>query len=339
MVVVKWILTVVVALAMLFFGIALFLPNTVHVERSTVIAAPAATVFTLVNGFVRFNQWSPWADLDPATAYTYDGPTAGVGAKMTWASDDPDVGAGSQEVVASTPWQEVRTRIDFVGEGRADSTLRLAPAAGGVEVTWSFDVDLGFNLVGRWFGLMFDALIGPDYEKGLGRLKTLAESLPSDDWSELDIRVTEVAPVTIAAVRRSCAHDVAVVAPILAAAYAEITRFIAANDLDPAGPPVAVNLEWRTGYTFDAGIPVAGVSDAALSSDGDIRLTTTPGGRVVKAVHVGPRGEVGATFGKIKAFAAVHGLTLAEPAWEEYVSDPATTNEAQLVTNVYYPIG
>ena len=51
--------------------------------RATVIAAPPATVFTLVNSYKRFNEWSPWAEMDPNAAYTHSGPETGVGAKLT----------------------------------------------------------------------------------------------------------------------------------------------------------------------------------------------------------------------------------------------------------------
>jgi hypothetical protein len=42
-------------------------------------------------------------------------------------------------------------------------------------VTWAFDTDFGYNLVGRYFGLMLPRSIGADYEKGLANLKDLAE--------------------------------------------------------------------------------------------------------------------------------------------------------------------
>ena len=54
-------------LVALFFVTGLFLPQTAHVERSMTTTASPATVYGLVDGFKRFNEWSPWASLDPAT--------------------------------------------------------------------------------------------------------------------------------------------------------------------------------------------------------------------------------------------------------------------------------
>jgi len=152
-----------------------FLPASVHVERSAVIDASPAEVYPLVASLERFNEWSPWADLDPAAVYEFTGPAAGVGARMTWRSDKPEVGAGSQEVIAATENREVTVRLAFEGQGEALAGWTLEPQDGGTLATWSFDMGLGMNPVLRWMGLMIDGPIGADYERGLSRLKEVAE--------------------------------------------------------------------------------------------------------------------------------------------------------------------
>lgn len=166
----------VVALVALFFGVALFLPRTAHVERSVSTTASPETVYDLVNGFKRFNEWSPWAKLDPDTRYTYGGPESGVGARMEWTSASPDVGKGSQEVIAIEPDRSVTNTLDLGMGNPTTSTVLLTPEATGTRITWALDVDLTDSLVGRYFGLMLDRMVGPDYERGLAQLKTLAES-------------------------------------------------------------------------------------------------------------------------------------------------------------------
>jgi hypothetical protein len=155
---------------------AFLLPRQVHVERSAAVRAPPATVFEIVNGFGRFNEYSPWFELDPNAKYAYAGPSAGVGARMSWTSDERAVGSGSQEIVRSDPPHTVQSRLEFGGEGTALSTWTIQAAEGGSTVTWAFDTDLGMNPVMRYMGLAFDHFIGRDYERGLAKLKTLAES-------------------------------------------------------------------------------------------------------------------------------------------------------------------
>ena len=58
--------------------------------------------------------------------------------------------------------------------GRAIASWDLVPSETGTRATWGFRSDLK-GIPAKWFGLMFDRWIGPDYEKGLAKLKTVAE--------------------------------------------------------------------------------------------------------------------------------------------------------------------
>lgn len=166
------------ALVVLLLAAGLFLPRSVHVERSIVTSAPPERVFPLVDGFARFNEWSPWAELDPDTVYRYSGPPTGVGARMEWASEDSSVGSGSQEVIAIEPGRSVTNRLDFGSQGQATARIDVVPEGRGSRVTWSMDTSFEDDYLGRYFGLFFDSLIGKDYEKGLAKLKALAEASP-----------------------------------------------------------------------------------------------------------------------------------------------------------------
>ena len=73
-------------------GIGMLLPREVTVERWTQINAPASEIYPLVANLEAYQQWSPWANLDPDATYTFGDIPEGVGATMTLASDSPDVG-------------------------------------------------------------------------------------------------------------------------------------------------------------------------------------------------------------------------------------------------------
>ncbi len=152
------------------------LPDRVHVERSIVIDRSPAHVYSILNSYKRFNEWSPWADQDPNATYTYSGPASGVGAGMAWVGDPKTVGSGSQKIIASAPDQRVETALDFGEQGKGTAAFVLTPEAKGTRVVWGFDTDFEGNLIGRWVGLFMEKLLAPDYEKGLARLKDLLES-------------------------------------------------------------------------------------------------------------------------------------------------------------------
>ncbi len=175
----KWLKTgfaVILLLIAAFFVIGLVLPDRVFVSRAVNVTAPAERIFPLVNNFREFNRWSPWAAKDPNTQYTFEGPQSGVGAKVYWYSENKQVGAGSQEIVESRPNEFVRTKLDFGTQGTASASFLIEETSEGSRVTWGLNTDAQGSVVERYFGLLMDRMVGPEYEKGLDNLRKLAEN-------------------------------------------------------------------------------------------------------------------------------------------------------------------
>ena len=327
------------AIVALLVVISLFLPSSAHVERSITIAAPQNTVFTLLNGFARMNDWSPWAELDPNTSYTYEGPDQGVGARMAWQSDHPQVGNGSQQITGSDSPQRVESHLDFGPQGTAEAFFDLSEGEGGTQVVWGFDTQFGFNPIGRYFGLKMDSMLGPSYEKGLANLKELAESLPQADFSDLTAETTETESMPIAFVSATTSQEPADIQQAFTDAYGQVGAFIAKNSLSPSGPPIAINTSWdENGYAFDAAMPIAAAPEGDIPEDSTVQVGQTYAGKVLKVVHQGSYTEMEATYGKIEAYVAARGWKAADRPWDEWVSDPSQTPEAELITNIYFPI-
>ncbi|MCB1735657.1 MAG: SRPBCC family protein [Gammaproteobacteria bacterium] len=155
--------------------IALALPDHARIERSIVIDASPATVFPHVNGMRAFHAWSPWSKIDPETQYRFTGPEQGVGSRMDWRSEHAQVGGGTQEIVSSRTGQYVETRLDFGAQGNGIASFTLNPDGRGTRVVWDFRTEFGWDLFGRWFGLLLDRFLGPSYEQGLNTLKQAVE--------------------------------------------------------------------------------------------------------------------------------------------------------------------
>lgn len=170
----KWVIWFAVAVIVVFLGGGYVLPGEAVVQRQIVIAAPPEKVFAVIGSLKRFNEWSPWAELDPNTQYVFEGPETGVGQKMSWTSNHPDVGNGSQTITAFEAIKRTMTELDRGAMGKAVASMELAPVDGGTGVTWGFKSELKGALE-RWSGLLFDRWIGADYEKGLAKLKALVE--------------------------------------------------------------------------------------------------------------------------------------------------------------------
>ena len=172
--VLKWLFYLIAAIALIVVGASFLLPAQAVVTRSIEIAAPPDKVFAIVGDLRNFNEFSPWADLDPNIEYTFEGPESGLGQQMNWSSEHADVGKGSQTIIRYEPPTFVETQLDFGVRGKPVSSFELVPTTSGTRVTWVFKAGLE-GIPAKWFGLMFDRWIGNDYEKGLAKLKAVAE--------------------------------------------------------------------------------------------------------------------------------------------------------------------
>ncbi len=175
----KKILVVVVVVIIVVVGFVATRADTYHVERSITAVAPAVVVFDHINSFKAWEAWSPWAKLDPAMSTTYTGPPSGVGAKYAWDSKEDHVGAGEMTIIESQPGQKVGIDLHFIRpfDDQNLTTFVIKPdGANQSTVTWAMDGHT--NVVTKIMGVFtdMDAMIGPDFERGLAQLKVNAEA-------------------------------------------------------------------------------------------------------------------------------------------------------------------
>jgi effector-binding domain-containing protein len=335
----KKVFYVLIALVVILVVIGFLLPKERHVERSIFIDTPPSVVFSQVNGFKHFKDWSPWVAVMPNAEYSFEGPDFGVGSKMSWVATEPREEAGSQTIVASTPYERVDVELDFGGRGTAQAAYLLQPENDGTRLTWTFDTDFGLNILGRYSGILMNRQLGPLYAQGLTSLKRIAEQLPKVDWSGVDIVITEVSSTTVAYFTGNAADDPDEIADALGAAYGRVALFISTNRLQIAGQPLAItNFRDERGWGFDAGMPVSGTPARGAGPDSPVRMGETYGGRVVRAVHVGPYTSLEKTHAIVEAFITAHRLEVHGRRWEVFVSDPGDTPDEELITEVYFPV-
>lgn len=151
-------------------------PDDYRLTRSTVIAAPAETVFAKVNDLRRWDDWSPWAKLDPSAKITFEGPQAGVGASFKWDGNDK-VGAGTMTITESKPNERVATRTDFVKpfEGSSRTDFIFSPAGNQTNVIWTMSGTHNFISKAICLVMNMEKMLGPDVERGLVQLKQVSE--------------------------------------------------------------------------------------------------------------------------------------------------------------------
>jgi len=174
----KLIVGFLVAITLLVLGIGLFLPRDYRVERSIEIDAAPEVVVEEVNRLRDWDDWSPWLASDPTIENTYSGPEAGVGARVEWTSEN--AGEGTQVITASEKPTRIETHLDFGDMGQADSDWSFEPQGNATLVTWGMSGNAP-GALGGYFARMMDGWVGPYYEDGLERLKSVVEEGKKDD--------------------------------------------------------------------------------------------------------------------------------------------------------------
>jgi len=119
--------------------------------------------------------------MDPNAKSTFEGPTSGEGAKMSWEGNS-DVGAGSMTIVESKPDDHVRITLDFIKpmEGTCDVFMQIEPAGDQTKLTWNMAGKN--NFIAKAIGLVMDCdkMVGGQFEKGLANMKAIVEAKPAE---------------------------------------------------------------------------------------------------------------------------------------------------------------
>jgi hypothetical protein len=150
--------------------------DTYTVTRSTTVDAPPARVYDEIADFHNWTHWSPWEDLDPDLKRTYSGSESGKGAAYAW-SGNRKAGQGRMEMTEATALSTVRVDLTFEKpfKSSSESVFTIAPDGTGSRVTWVLTGEK--TLMTKVMGVFksMDSMIGPDFEKGLARLKATTE--------------------------------------------------------------------------------------------------------------------------------------------------------------------
>ena len=162
------------------------------------------------------------------------------------------------------------------------------------------------------------------------------------DVPKLESMEVTVPATLVAECHASSAAESAAISAAVPAALQKIQAFLSANGVPAAGPPRVVYTEWGPGgVKFSASMPVAAVPPNVKDS-ADVSITRTTESTALRFVHRGPYRTVRETYDLIEAWLRARGSikTAADwarysPMWEEYLNDPATTPESELITRIY----
>lgn len=186
--IILWILAILVVFLLL---VVLFAPTQYHVEEEATYDAPKEVVYEQVVHFSNFEEWSPWAGIDPDMKIEIEGTEGEVGSRYSWSGND-EAGTGSQEIV-DIIGDTVKIDLEFVEpfESVAETYYIIESvneSENQTRVVWGMHSTMPrpLNVFG-WL-MDFEQSIGADYKKGLDNLKGVLADL---DWEEEKMEVAD----------------------------------------------------------------------------------------------------------------------------------------------------
>jgi effector-binding domain-containing protein len=331
----KILLYLVGALALIAVVLGLTGPKSFDVHRSTIVAGTPEQVWPYVSNLKNMALWSPWAEKDTAMVVEYTGTDGAVGSMSSW-SGNSDVGEGSQTISKLEPNSYAETELKFLKpmENGFTGYISLKDTTGGTFVDWGMKGENGF--VGRIMGSLMnlDKMMAPDFERGLSKLTAIMASMPKKEGPSFNIVTGDYPGGKYLGVRGAITMD-------------KITEFFGKNfpalfpALEKAGGKPA-SMPMGLYYSWDE---AEGTTElvAAVACTGDFKapagmeIVTLPASRSLTIDYYGGYNGVGQAHMAMEAYINENKLEALTPAAEEYITDPGSEPDStKWLTKIVY---
>jgi hypothetical protein len=155
--------------------IGLFLPHEFRYERQVWVNSKPEAIFPYINDLKEWEKWTVLKkDGDRSYSASFEGESKGEGAIKRWTSEKN--GDGTIEIVLSIENRLITYDKILEKEGfKSNGKIELIETDGGTTVIWTEEGDFGYNIFGRYIGLIMDAFEGGKLEKSLVNLKKICE--------------------------------------------------------------------------------------------------------------------------------------------------------------------
>lgn len=320
--VIEWLISLLIVVA-LFVVIGLFLPASRSVSHSVETNRPMSTVNDVLSGFTRFADWNALINHDPRMQIDITGPKSGVGAKLGFRSSQHSIGEGSWELVEFVPGERIVYAVDNNSRGENKRMTFLFERTGqrkqNVKITQNYEVDYGWDLIGRYAGMYVVDNIGEDIKLGLGKFSNLMATIPRFDYSmhEAEFAFVDVPAANVLSASATAKRTNDDIAVAMTNQLKWIEQTMEANDLEAAGPLRIITNEFGSdAYGFDVVLPIrkqgtgpeeestdeasdeeapAGDAEAAEGAEGDEAAEGEAGGEYIAEIAQ-PRVELDAAL-------------------------------------------
>jgi effector-binding domain-containing protein len=323
-----WLLGIIAVLVL----VAYLLPKTYKVERNTFIKSNPVVIYGLTSNFQQWHLWVPWTkEVDSTAVFEMTGPAAQVGTSWVWNGEI--LGNGEMILKEVLPGQLVGYDLAFdQGKYRSKGKIVIENQGDSTKVSWIDEGDLGYNPINRYFGLFMGRMMGPDFEKGLAKLKKVAEERNS--WPKIE-EVIVPAQTVIMVLDSAGPKEYSAV---MGKAYGELYGFLKMNKLVQAGAPFATYVRWDSVTMFSV-MNICLPVEKADKGKGRIQVTSIPEQKAVKAIYFGSYSKMEPAYRAVAQYIIESGLVEAGGPSEIYITSPMMEKDTtKWETHISFPV-
>lgn len=260
----------------LFLVVGLVLPSKRHLSESVETNRRMTIVYDTLNNVRRLPDWNPLVPADPAQVRFSGGGEGhvGQGARADFTTDDNFLGSGSWQIVESVaPAPGTPGRIVYeiggstAGKGRNKKVVFTLEPTGrndrNVKITQTYDVEYGWNLIGRYSGMYVSRHVGDQVKSGLTRLTNMLATVPNFDYRVEGSKLTGLKVVDVPAENLLVVNAGNIdrrneeIMTAIKNNQEWIKRVMDANSLEAAGPVRIITTDFGAEkYAFDVAVPV-----------------------------------------------------------------------------------
>jgi effector-binding domain-containing protein len=269
--------------------------------------------------------------MDSTVKFELVGIEGQIGTQWKWTGKV--LGNGEMKITEIKPDEMIGYDLAFDhGKYKSKGKLVIEAAGDSNKVSWLDEGNLGYNPISRYMGLFMDKMMGPDFEKGLLKLKKVSEE--RNKWPKIEEKTM---PEQVALLIRDSAGP-ATYSQIMGKAFGELMGFVKNQKLVCISAPFAIYLRWDSVTMFsvmDLGIAVA----KADKGNGRIRVERIPSQKAVLAHYFGGYDKTASTYYILEQYIKESGKQVSGGPWEIYITDPMTEKDtAKWVTDILFPV-
>jgi hypothetical protein len=252
---------------------AVVMPGSGHVERQLVIGKDMRQVYDVLDNYRRLPDYSVLRSFDPNIQFNFSGKAYGPGAEVSWTSTDPKVGNGGLTIASATPefdkidsntkTASIVWNLDNSWRG-LDKHFTLDLERQGsrgqlTQVTWSYDVSYGWNLVNRFANLYIHGDPDSFIQFSLNNLQNVLAGVPNIDYSQLIpyIEQTQPTPVLLVSTSIQRKDGMEAVEDAVTKANTEIQAAAKKLGVNVTGSRILITTNYGDQtYSFDVAFPI-----------------------------------------------------------------------------------